>query len=458
MMIKRNQGQIVTRFAPSPTGMFHVGGIRSALYNYLFARKHNGIYFLRCEDTDKARSKKEYEQYFLDVFRWLGLEYDEYYRQSERTQIYREYLERLIQEGKAYVSKEEVKEAGKRDEVIRFRNPNTVITFTDIVLGDISFHTEELGDFVIARDLDDPIFHFAVVVDDHEMGVTHIIRGQEHVSNTPRQILIQEAIGAKRPIYAHASIILNDERAKLSKRDPSVRPALEYQTEGYLSEAMLNFMALLGWNPGTNDEVFTKQELIQQFSLERMQKPGAIFNPDKLEWVNKEHIKKLTPEQQFQWVNKFLPVEITALPQYNDERLRLITPILIERIGHFGELKQIAQTEEIAYFFDRPKIADHSLILWKNLRDKEDGVATTKTHLARVIQLLENFTGEWTRENIKQCVWPYADEVGRGEVLWPTRYALSGVEKSPDPFQLAEIFGKEESLARIRHVHDEILK
>jgi glutamyl/glutaminyl-tRNA synthetase len=189
-----------------------------------------------------------------------------------------------------------------------------------------------------------------------------------------------------------------------------------------------------------------------------MQKPGAIFNPDKLEWVNKEHIKKLTPEQQFQWVNKFLPVEITALPQYNDERLRLITPILIERIGHFGELKQIAQTEEIAYFFDRPKIADHSLILWKNLRDKEDGVATTKTHLARVIQLLENFTGEWTRENIKQCVWPYADEVGRGEVLWPTRYALSGVEKSPDPFQLAEIFGKEESLARIRHVHDEILK
>ncbi|KKW34528.1 MAG: Glutamate-tRNA ligase [Candidatus Giovannonibacteria bacterium GW2011_GWA2_53_7] len=203
---------IVTRFAPSPTGFFHLGGIRSALYNYLLARKHGGTFILRCEDTDPARSEKKYEDYFLEVFHWLGIEHDAYYRQSERTTIYREHLEKLIAEGKAYVSKEVPQEEGQREEVIRFKNPNKSVTFEDLVLGTITFDTTELGDFVIARDLDSPIYHFTVVVDDFLMGITHIIRGQEHVSNTPRQILIQEALGAPRPIYAHGSIILNAER------------------------------------------------------------------------------------------------------------------------------------------------------------------------------------------------------------------------------------------------------
>ncbi|MDP2598415.1 MAG: glutamate--tRNA ligase family protein, partial [Candidatus Liptonbacteria bacterium] len=277
---------VVARFAPSPTGKFHVGGIRSALYNYLYARKHGGKYILRCEDTDPVRSKKEFEEYFLEVFSWLGLAHDEYFRQSERTDIYKRYLEKLIDEGKAYVSQEIPKEEGQRTEVVRFKNPNTKITFHDEVLGDITFDTTELGDFVIARDMESPLYHFSVVVDDFEMGVTHIIRGQEHVSNTPRQILIQEAIGAPRPVYAHGSIILNEERAKLSKRDPTVRPTLEYRDEGYLPEALLNFMALLGWNPGTEQEIFTLKELVQAFSFERMQKQGAIFKADKLEWIN----------------------------------------------------------------------------------------------------------------------------------------------------------------------------
>lgn len=442
-------GKVVTRFAPSPTGMFHVGGIRTALYNYLFARKHGGTYILRCEDTDAARSKKEYEEYFLEVFRWLDLEHDAYYRQSERTAVYRGYLEQLIAQGKAYVSKEEPKEAGERTEVIRFKNPNMTVAFHDEVLGDISFDTRELGDFVIARDIESPLYHFTVVVDDHEMGVTHVIRGQDHVSNTPRQILIQEAIGAKRPIYAHASTILNEERAKLSKRDPLVRPTLEYRDDGYLPQAMLNFMALLGWNPGTEQEIFTLPELIAGFSLERMQKPGAVFNPEKLEWINKEHMKRLTLPEQVAHVERFIPDEVRSLGGYRKELLTKLTPLIVERISHFGEVAQLAKAGELSYYFAAPSY-DKDALFWKTDRDRVklvERLMKTKELLAA----LKQGEGEFTRENVKKALWDYASAEGRGEVLWPLRYALSGKEKSPDPFQLSEILGKEETLTRIDH-------
>lgn len=453
-MNARVPGTIVTRFAPSPTGMFHVGGIRSALYNYLFARKHGGVYILRCEDTDKKRSKKEYEDYFLEVFRWLGIEHDEYYRQSERTATYRAYLERLIAEGKAYVSKEKPEKEGDREEVIRFRNPERDVTFDDVVLGAITFNTKELGDFVIARELDEPIYHFTVVVDDYEMGVTHIIRGQEHVSNTARQILIQEAIGAPRPVYAHASIILNEERAKLSKRDPTVRPALEYRDEGYIPEAMLNFMALLGWNPGTEQELFTKDELIQAFSLERMQKPGAIFNPEKLEWINKEHMKRLSDDERLARLAVALPESIRVLPGYSDAALRSALPVLTERITHFGEIREFAEQGEVAYFFTDPDIPSADALIWKNLKGRPDAAELTRTHLRHVIELIESLTGGWSADTIKQVLWPYADAHGRGDVLWPMRYALSGRDRSPDPFQLLAILGKEIGLKRLRRAHE----
>lgn len=453
-MNARTPGTVVTRFAPSPTGMFHVGGIRSALYNYLFARKHNGIYILRCEDTDKKRSKKEYEEYFLEVFRWLGLEHDEYYRQSERTTIYRAYLERLIAEGKAYVSKEKPEKEGDREEVVRFKNPGIDVTFDDVVLGTITFNTHELGDFVIARDLDEPIYHFTVVVDDHEMGVTHVIRGQEHVSNTARQILIQEAIGASRPIYAHASIILNEERAKLSKRDPTVRPALEYRDEGYLPEAILNFMALLGWNPGTEQEIFTKEELIHAFTLERMQKPGAVFNPEKLEWINKEHMKRLSDNERFERLSAALPEFIRKLPGYSEETLRAAVPVLLERITRFGEIRELAEHGEIAYLFEDPNISSPESLIWKNLQGRPDATELTRTHLRHVTKLLEQYSAGWTAENIREAIWPYADKHGRGDVLWPIRYALSGRDRSPDPFQLLAILGKDTSLRRLERAYE----
>ncbi len=443
--------KVVTRFAPSPTGKFHVGGIRTALYNYLYARKMGGTFILRCEDTDPVRSKKEYEDYFLELFKWLGFEYDAYYRQSERTAKYRAYIEKLIAEDKAYVSKEEPKEEGQRDSVIRLRNPGKVVTFHDEVLGDISVDTKDLGDFVIARELDSPVYHLTVVIDDFEMGVTHIIRGQEHVSNTPRQILIQEAIGATRPKYAHASIILNNERAKLSKRDPLVRPALEYREEGYLADGMINFMALLGWNPGTEQEIFTKEGLIEAFSLEKLQKPGAIFNPDKLEWFNKEHIKLMSKEARVEEAHKYIPDYIVAHKNFEKE-FPIFAPLLIERVSHFGEIHALCIAGEIDLYLDRPKVTKEQLF-WK---DENDASIIVK-RLEAVIELIKVLPEVNSPEQVKSVIWDYAEKEGRGQVLWPTRMSLSGREKSPDPFTLISQLGLEESIARINEAI-EILK
>ncbi|MCX6755132.1 MAG: glutamate--tRNA ligase family protein [Candidatus Nomurabacteria bacterium] len=441
-----SEQKVITRFAPSPTGKFHVGGIRSALYNYLYARKHNGKFILRCEDTDPARSKKEYEDYFINVFKWLGLEYDEFFRQSERTEIYKKYLHKLLEEDKIYISKEEIKEEGQRSEVIRFRNPNKIVTFHDEVLGDLSFNTTELGDFIIARDIESPLYHFTVVVDDFEMNITHIIRGQEHVSNTPRQILIQEAIGAPRPIYAHGSVILNEERAKLSKRDPLVRPSLEYKDEGYLPEGLLNFMAFLGWNPGGEKEIYTLKELINAFSLERMQKPGAIFNPEKLEWFNKEHLKLLPKEKQLEYIFEFIPENIKSLPNYSKEKIENMLNILIERITHFGQIKENFETGEYNFVFSQPEY-DKTKLLYKTstVEQKNENINKTISALQEILE--SNFT----KENVKESLMKIADSLpSRGELLHPVRFSLSGMDKSPDPFIIAEILGKNETISRLQ--------
>ncbi len=441
-----SEQKVITRFAPSPTGKFHVGGIRSALYNYLYARKHNGKFILRCEDTDPARSKKEYEDYFINVFKWLGLEYDEFFRQSERTEIYKKYLHKLLEEDKIYISKEEIKEEGQRSEVIRFRNPNKIVTFHDEVLGDLSFNTTELGDFIIARNIESPLYHFTVVVDDFEMNITHIIRGQEHVSNTPRQILIQEAIGAPRPIYAHGSVILNEERAKLSKRDPLVRPSLEYKDEGYLPEGLLNFMAFLGWNPGGEKEIYTLKKLINAFSLERMQKPGAIFNPEKLEWFNKEHIKLLPKEKQLEYIFEFIPENIKSLPNYSKEKIENMLNILIERITHFGQIKENFETGEYNFIFSQPEY-DKTKLLYKTstVEQKNENINNT------ILALQEILESNFTKENVKEVLMKIADLLpSRGELLHPVRFALSGMDKSPDPFIIAEILGKNETISRLQ--------
>lgn len=448
-----SQEKVVTRFAPSPTGHLHIGGVRTALFSYLYARKHNGKFILRIEDTDKERSKKEYEDSIIASFDWLGIKYDELHRQSENTDKYKIYLEKLINEGKAYISKEEVVNEGNRESVIRFKNPNKKVIFNDHVLGQIEVDTTDLGDFVIAKDLDTPIFHFANVVDDHEMDVTHIIRGQEHAPNTPRQILIWEALGFPIPEYAHIPLILAPDKTKMSKRHGALS-TVEYRDLGYLPEAILNFMALIGWNPGGEQEVFTMTELIEKFSIDRVQKSPGVFNIIKLDWINKEYLKKLSYEEQEEYIKNFIPKEYFSLPQFSTERLHGIVPTIIERISKGSEVLQMAIDGELKYFFDTPKLNTEDLL--SQILKKEDNIEIAKQNtcnsLAYTIELLQKLDDEkWNTENIKKMLWDYATEVGRGIVLWPIRYSLSGLNKSPDPFVLSEIFGKEETISRIKN-------
>ena len=433
--------KVVTRFAPSPTGRFHLGGVRSALYNYLFAKQNKGKYILRSEDTDKERSRKEYEAGFLELFEWLELRPDIFFRQSERTEIYKKYLEKMIADGFAYISKEEIKKEGERNEVIRFKNPNKKISFSDIVLGNITFDTTDLKDFVIAKSLTEPLYHLTVVVDDHEMEVTHVIRGQEHIANTPRQILIQEAIGASRPFYAHLPLILGKDRAKLSKRDPEVIPALEYRDLGYLPEAIINFMALIGWNPGGETEVFTLTELIEKFNLYKIQKSGGVFNSEKLDWLNKEHLKKMSPKE----IEKNL---LTWLPEKmrNSEITAKLFPIIIERISKWGEVRDMAERGELDFFFEQPKI-DKAKLAYKN--SSPEKIANNLKLAIKTLESLEE--KKFTTEIIKNTLMLIADNLeSRGELLHPVRYALSGKEKSPDPFIIASIIGKNETLSRLQ--------
>lgn len=437
------QTSIVTRFPPSPTGKLHIGNARTALFNYLFTKHYGGKIILRFEDTDRARSKKEYEENILDALAWLGMEFAETYRQSERTAIYKKYLEKLIAKNSAYISNE-TDEDGKQSSVIRFRNPNKKITFTDIVRGEITFDTEELKDFVIARSIDDPIYHFAVVVDDFEMGLTHIIRGEDHISNTPRQILIQEAIGAPRPIYAHLPLILSKDRSKLSKRSNAVATT-DYRDLGYLPEAIINYLALLGWNPGTEQEIFTLPELIEQFDIGKIQKGGAVFDIEKLNWINKEHIRRI-PHDTFEvMIEAYIPERIKQLTG-SKERLQRLIPLIQEKTHILCDVKQQFEQGEYDYIFAAPKTYDTDALMWKD--EKDPKIAAEK--LSQILEILSKISSDdFSEISLKEKIWDFATSVGRGTILWPMRYALSGREKSPDPFSLGAILGKEETLARI---------
>ncbi len=436
---------IITRFAPSPTGLFHGGSYRTAVFSYLYARKHGGKFILRIEDTDRERSKKEYEKNIIDSLKWLELDYDEFYRQSELVADHTEALVRLVESGHAYISKEEAKDgSGQIRELVRFRNPNKHVLFHDMIRGSIDIDTTDLGDFVIAKNIHEPLFHLAVVVDDAKAGVTHIVRGEDHIANTPRHVLLYEALGYKIPEYAHLPLVVDEKRLKLSKRR-GAQPLAYYQEQGYLPSAILNFLALIGWNPGTEQEIFTKDELIQNFDLSRVQKSAGFFNVEKLNWVNKEHIKRLTTEEQSSYVENFLPSSVTSLSGYSREMLLRITPTIIEHISHFGEVRGLAERGEVQYFFEDPTYSAEGL-LWKDDKDVKNTVAK----LSKVIELLQSIsTDNFATETIKTALWDFASEAGRGSVLWPMRYALSGLDKSPDPFTLAGILGKETTLRRI---------
>ncbi|HAS84737.1 MAG TPA: glutamate--tRNA ligase [Candidatus Yonathbacteria bacterium] len=437
--------KVITRFAPSPTGVLHIGSVRTALYSWLYARQNNGKFILRIEDTDKERSKKEFEENIIDGLNWLGLNHDEFFRQSDRAVFYKERIIELIAKGAVYVSKEEPKELGERAEVIRFKNPNKVVTFRDEVRGDISFDTTEFGDFVIAKDFDTPLYNFAVVVDDFDMGVTHIIRGDDAISNTPRQILIQEALGAPRPIYTHLPMILAPDKSKLSKRHGALA-VTEYREEGYLPEAILNFVALMGWNPGNDQELLSMDEMVKLFSLEKVQKGGAVWNIDKLKWFNKHYMKLLSQENAGKEILARFPDALREKAKANSKIFEKIISVILDHISAFGDARAFAEAGEYDYFFEDPTYNRESL-LWKD--ESDASVASQK--LQKVLALIDNIDEAFfVPETIKTAIWDYATEAGRGSVLWPMRYALSGRDKSPDPFTLASILGKEVTIRRIK--------
>lgn len=440
--------KVVTRIAPSPTGRFHIGTARTALFNFLYAKKMNGSFLTRIEDTDRERCKKEYEDDILENMEWLGLSYDQLERQSERTEVYTEKLTEIIDTGAAYVSKEMAKDgSGREVKVVRLRNPGKTITFTDVVRGDITFDTTELGDFVIARSITDPLYHFVVVVDDALMGVTHVIRGEDHVSNTPRQILIMEALGYTQPVYVHLPLILASDRSKLSKRKGAVS-VTEYRAQGYTKEAINNYLALLGWNPGTDDEIFTMEELVEAFSLEGIQKGGAIFDVEKLKWIQREH-KKLLPEDE---LLRALKDGLRAYPALVEvlERSKKATEDILERFVLISDLHEAIEAGEYDFYITQPVVTKEGLT-WK----KDKNPNTVHERLETLTSLLEKLDANtFTYEAVKDAVWEYAEAEGKGDVLWPMRYALSGKERSPDPFVLAEALGKDETLARLKLAYD----
>lgn len=440
---------VVTRFPPSPTGHAHIGSYRTAIFNYLFTRKHKGKFLLRIEDTDKARSKDEYTQGIKASLEWLGLEYDGFSVQTENMPAHKEAMQKLIDEGKAYVSKEEAKDgSGIIKDIVRFKNPNKAVMFKDLILGDITQDTTDLGDFVIGRNIEDPLYHLAVVVDDMNSGITHVIRGMDHISNTPRQILLIEALGGKVPEYAHIPLVLGDDKTKLSKRKGALS-VMEYQKRGYLPQAILNAATFIGFNPGGEKEIYTKEELIEEFDFTKVQKAGAVFNPVKLDWFNSEHMKLLSEAEYLKGALAFVPEDVKA--KVLDTTVDKILLANRDRISYYGQLAEVfADT----YMFETPEASADLLIVPEKMRKgNEVTTESTRAILTEVFTLIENASDSdfASIDSVKNIVWAYAEEKGRGIVLWPLRIALTGKEKSMDPFSMMWILSRDEVLKRLKN-------
>jgi len=479
--------KVVTRFAPSPTGFVHIGGLRTALFAWLLAKKYGGTFILRIEDTDKAREVEGSIDHIQESLKWLGIEAD--YGpgkpgpfgsciQSERLDTYKEWANKLIAKGLAYpdpYTAEEVEafrqkaQDEKRPFLFRDHRPETFSTWdgttalrfkvpeikryewTDEVRGELTAGPEALDDIVIIKADGYPVYAFAHIIDDYNMGVTHVLRADEWIASTPRFLSLYDALEIPRPKLATLPPILrSDKTKKLGKRD-GAKDVLDYKKEGYLPEAMMNYLAFIGWNPGTEQELFSRDELIEAFTLDRIQKAGGTANEEKLDWINREYIKKM--DQSTFWTNAetFVPNWVYII----DTEYTMLTKIeglLRDRIEKFADVKDLFETGEFDYFFKEPEF-EPSMMVWKALKDTPDGLEVTKGYLAKVVEILEPLSEEsWNYDGIKAALMPYAEEIGKGNVLWPMRVALSGRDKSPDPFELASILGKETTLKRIKAV------
>jgi len=519
-------GEIRVRIAPAPTGFLHIGLARTTLFNYLFAKKYQGIFILRIEDTDIEKSRPEYEKDIMEGLKWLGIEWDEGpdiggdygpYRQSERTEIYKKYLEKLLAEDKAYYcfcSEEELEAqrqyqlsigeaprySGKcanlpkemvekylaegKPWVLRFRVPGKIVEFEDLIREKIEFDTSLMGDIVIAKDFSTPLYNFACVIDDFEMQISHIIRGEDHISNTPKQILLQEALGFPQPKYAHLPLILGPDRTKLSKRHGAISVS-EYKRQGYLPETLINFIAFLGWNPGTEREIYSMASLLKEFSLEAVQKSGAIFNIKRLDFLNGFYIRQKSIEKLTELCLPYLIEAGFIMPVFEEKQYppaygareiiqkykisetgeEISLEILEKIVSIYQErLKKLSEISELTDFFFKEKLQyDKDLLRWAKMSDGELRLSLDK--LFKILSKIER--DGWSKENLEKILLVEAEKFGkeirkpmgdRGYLLWPLRVALTGKEASAGPFEIVEILGKEKTLRRIKEAKELIGK
>ncbi len=455
-----------TRFAPSPTGYLHIGGARTALFNFLFSRHHGGKYILRIEDTDRERSTKEAIDAILDGLGWLGLDWDEGpFFQSQRTELYLEAVERLLSSGRAYrcvCTAEELKarreRAVKTGEspvydgrcrdlaigpgesrafAVRFRAPREGTTVVDdLVKGRVVFENADLDDLIVLRSDGTPTYNLCAVVDDAEMGITHIIRGDDHLSNTPRQIALYHALGASPPRFGHVPLILGPDKTRLSKRHGAMS-VTAYRAMGYLPEAMVNYLARLGWSHG-DQEIFTREELIEKFSLDNVGKSAGVFNPEKLLWLNAHYMRALPPDKLARMVRPFIEERGFSLPANGENWLEKMVMTLRERSQTLAELAEMSSF----YFADRIEIDPTAAA--KVL--KPEALPLVKSVVRKLADL-----HDWTLESIKEAFEKTLSEFGTklGKVAQPVRVAVTGGTASPGIFEVLELVGRERSIARI---------
>jgi glutamyl-tRNA synthetase len=481
------------RFAPSPTGYLHVGGARTALFNWLFARRHGGVFVLRIEDTDVERSSTEMVDGILDGMRWLGLDWDEGplaggphgpYFQSERLGRHRAMADRLVAGGKAYYcycTPEELKakraeagnageggwkydrtcrrltpsqiaanEAAKRPRAVRFFVPDGATRFDDLVHGPIEFDSANIEDFVILRSDAQPTYHLSVVSDDVEMKITHVVRGDDHISNTPKQVLLYQAVGAPMPAFAHVPLILGPDKKRLSKRHGATS-VMEYARQGYLPEAMVNFLALLGWSPGSGDrELFTRDELADVFDLGGISGGSAVFNPEKLDWFNQQHIMRLAPEELARRLR----------PLFEEARL-WDAAFLAERHGWFFAVlellrpraKRLDEFVPLGRFFFSDAVEYDPVAVEKHLR--ADGMSAHLTEVDHAFRSLEAFDPV----SLEAALRGVADARGleAGALIHAVRVAVTGRTVSPGLFEVLALLGRDRVHRRIAEMR-QILK
>jgi len=455
---------IRTRFAPSPTGLLHIGGVRTALFSWLYARRHGGVFILRIEDTDRERSTEEATQVILDGMQWLGLNHDEGpFYQTRRMDRYREVLAQFLEAGHAYrcyCTREELEEMRNRqtaaklkprydgtcrnrrepragvDPVVRFKNPiDGPVVVEDVIHGNVVFDNAELDDLIIARSDGTPTYNFCVVVDDMDMKVTHVIRGDDHLNNTPRQINLLRALGATLPVYAHVPMILGADGAKLSKRHGAVS-VLQYREEGYLPEALLNYLVRLGWSHG-DQEVFSMEEMQQFFDISAVNKAASAFNPDKLLWLNQQHIMRAQPER----LAEYLKPQLAALGVAVTDERTLIGVVKVQR-ERAKTLREMAQ---------------NSLYFFRDFSDYDEKAAKkilTPESMAPLRSVRDKLSAldEWTAAGAHEAVNQTATElgVGMGKVAQPVRVAVVGTSVSPPIDVTLEVLGRQRTLARLQ--------